>query len=81
MAAERWMLIRGSEEGNPITWLDDTDLEDLLDNPEDWRVASFADHVGLPDDPNYWSSKVGVLVRYEVVIPVPAGTYKLPEDI
>lgn len=80
MADKRWMLIHGSENGTPISWLDDMDLSDLLENPTNWGVVSFADPAGLPSDTNYWPEKVGVLIRYEVVIPVPAGAYKLPEE-
>lgn len=80
MADKRWMLIHSSEEGNPISWLSDTDLADLLAEPTNWGVTRFADHDRLPRDPNYWNEKVGVLIKYEVVIPVPAGMYKLPEE-
>lgn len=79
--AMRWMLLRANEDGNPICILDDAKLADLLANPTNWGVTHFADLYGLPDDHNYWDEKVGVLIRYEVVIPVPAGIYTLPGDL
>jgi hypothetical protein len=74
-----WMLLKASEDGCPMVQLDADDLKDLLANPANWGVTMFAELSHLPTDPNYWQSKVGVLIRYEVVVPEPAGIYKLPE--
>jgi hypothetical protein len=74
-----WMLIKASEDGKPTTVLKPHELDDLLRNPINWGVTGFAELDGLPDDPNYWPAKVGVLVRFETVIPQPAGIYRLPD--
>lgn len=81
MPEKRWALIKASEDGNPITWLDSDDLDDVLTNPSDWGVVNFAHPDLLADDPNYWPAKTAVLLRYEVVVPEPAGVYKLPAGL
>lgn len=81
MGEKRWMLIKGSEDGTPISWLDEADLADLLANPTNWGVVNFGDPAELSADTNYWPEKVGVLVRYEIVCPVPAGIYRLPAGL
>jgi hypothetical protein len=78
----RYMLIRPDEDGNPIRWLDDTQLQELLDDPTgSYGVKAFlgGDEPDAYGDPNYWSRGIGLLVRVEVVTPVPAGSYRLPD--
>lgn len=76
----RYLLLRPSEDGNPVWLLNPGELSDLLAHPSDWGVAEFAELSQLPPDPNYWPDKVGVLLRFEGVLPVPAGTFRLPDD-
>lgn len=78
MGSHAWILLRASEDGNPITWLSDDELQGLLDEPSSYRVSEFKDPDELPMDPNYWPPNVAVLLRAETVIPVPAGIFKLP---
>lgn len=78
---DRWMLVKASEDGKPVSWLTSISLAKLLDDPWSWAgVTSFMDLDDLPDDPNYWPEGVGVLIKYQVVVPVAAGSYKLPEE-
>lgn len=76
---EQWMLLTASEDGNPVRLLDSAKLAQVLANPGNWGIDRFVDFTGLPVDQNYWPSDIGVLLRYEVVIPVPAGAYRLPD--
>jgi hypothetical protein len=79
--SELWMLVTASEDGNPIQLLDRAKLARVLASPGDWGIDRFEGFDRLQQDHNYWPSDVGVLLRYEVVIPVPAGAYRLPDEI
>lgn len=74
-----WLLLTTSEDGNPVKRLTDTKLAQVLDNPSDWGIDRFVSLDDVPADQNYWPSDVGVLLRCETVIPVPAGAYRLPD--
>jgi hypothetical protein len=78
----RYMLIRPDEDGNPIRWLDEIALQEVLDDPAAYGIKAFLAKTDMPDvygDPNYWSPGIGLLLRVEVVTPVPAGSYRLPD--
>jgi hypothetical protein len=73
----RWLLVKGDEDGNPITWLDEGDLERLLGNPEEERgVTRFLAEVPEREDPNYWPEGVAMLLKAEVVVPKPVDVVK-----
>ena len=74
-----WLLLTTSEDGNPVKRLTDTELAQVLDNPGDWGIDRFVGLDDVPADQNYWPSDVGVLLRCKVIIPVPAGAYRLPD--
>lgn len=81
MSDTRWALLRPDEDGNPVKWLGgETELRDLLADPEAWGISEFV-HIDdmSPKDPAYWGTGQAMLMRVEVVIPVPGG-YRLPED-
>jgi hypothetical protein len=79
---KRWMLIKSSEDGDPITWLTDGLLDDLLAMPRDWgveRFMSFEEADRLGHDTNYWPDGAALLVRFEAVVPeVAASAWRLP---
>jgi hypothetical protein len=77
----RWLLLTASEDGNPICWLSPHRLDLLLDDPTHYGVERFVDPNDITPDPNYWNRGEGILLRVEVVIPIPAGVYKLPEGL
>lgn len=78
---ERWMLLRASEDGNPVSWLRPEQLAQLLANPGDtYGIDRFVGPDDVETDHNYWPSDIGILLRVEVVVPVPAGAYKLPDE-
>lgn len=82
-----YILVRADEDGNPIRWLGEDDLAHLLANPREWGVDRFLE--GLPTDdhaylstkcdPAYWADRVGLLLKVETVVPVPARGYRLPD--
>lgn len=86
--APEYILIRADEDGNPIRWLDQDALAGLLADPSEAGIERFLD--GLPingdfgastkNDPGYWGDHVGLLLKVEVVVPVPARGYRLPGD-
>jgi hypothetical protein len=82
MAKTYYTLLKADEDGNPLTFFNDADaLRYLLDNPEqDYGVEEFKDAawLGANKDPNYWGDNVGVILRCEVVVPVPSGKFVLP---
>lgn len=78
---ERWLLLRANEEGNPISWLKPERLRELLADPGgSYGIDRFLGPDDVAIDPNYWPSDVGILLKVEVVVPVPAGAYRLPEE-
>lgn len=72
------MLLLPSEDGNPMHFLGEQRLADLLQDPQGWGVDGFTELSLLPSDPNYWPTGVAVLIRFEVVVPEAAGAYRLP---
>jgi hypothetical protein len=72
----QWILIKGSEEGNPIGWLDENDLESLLEDPTSNGVTRFLAEVPEREDPNYWPEGHAVLLKAEIVVPRPVEVIK-----
>lgn len=81
MTDYRYMLLSSSEDGNPVRWLDAARLRALLDDPGSFGIDRFVGPDDVQTDPNYWPSDVGILLRVEVVEPVPSGAYRLPDGI
>jgi len=78
---ERWLLLSASEDGNLISWLRPERLAALLADPGSTHgIDRFVTPDDVQADPNYWPSDIGILLRVEVVVPVPAGAYKLPDE-
>lgn len=78
--SERWILIRPSEDGNPITYLSESGLAALLaDSVGEYGVREFLPAVPDERDPNYWREGTALLLRAEVVVPSPVTTaWELP---
>lgn len=77
--AHRWLLIEPDEDGNPCSWLTETELEDRLANAADYGVRQYLDQVPDNTDPNYWPDGTGLLLKVEIVVPRPATTaFELP---
>lgn len=76
-----YILLKGSEDGNPVRFLSNQDLRDLLDAPvETYGITEFGST--LPDnrDHNYWPDGYGLLLKAQIVQPVPSGGYRLPDE-
>lgn len=72
----RYILLRPNEDGNPVWWLDQHDLEELLGDAEGYTFLAL-DH---PEpDTNYWPEGSAMLLKIEVVVPVPVTSkWRLP---
>lgn len=71
-----WLLIKGSEDGQPITILDSDGLRELLEDPPgNYGVTEFLDRwpivSGSYHDPAYWGEGVALLVQADIVEPRP----------
>lgn len=67
-------IIKGSEDGNPLTVVSAQELEIVLRDPISWgSIKEFRDEKFLlaNPDPNYWGDGVAVLLRFQVVVPKP----------
>lgn len=83
-----YLLIKPSEEGNPLSWLPPHMLRTFLDDPTEFGVEQFIAQLPsrglaggdtLDPDPNYWKGKIGLLLKVQVVVPEPSGAYRLPD--
>ena len=64
----KYLLIMGSEDGEPCMFLDN--IEDVLGAPEDYGIEKFL--TSIPGkDPNYWKDGDALLLRIEVLSPLP----------
>jgi hypothetical protein len=75
-------LMQADEDGRHLRIKSETELKEVLDNPEEWSgITEFKDAAWLVEnpDPNYWPEGVAVLLSVRVIVPVPAGQYVLPE--
>lgn len=84
MSDMRWALLKPDEDGNPLKWLTDAEVRELLADPSQWGIDEFKYIDDLNEqfgttDPAYWHGNVGVLLRIEVVVPERGG-WRLPED-
>lgn len=76
-----YMLMRGSEDGKPVTFLTAEQLKVLLANPGDYAgIQSFVTPEDVDPDPDYWPKGYGILLRYEIVVPIPARGFRLPDE-
>lgn len=68
----KYILIQPDEDGNPITWLDDNEVEDLIQLKEDYGVKEFLTKLPENKDPNYWEEGQVLLLEVEIkkVVPV-----------
>lgn len=76
-----YVLLKGSEDGNPVRFLSNQGLRDLLADPRDTHgITEFGS--ALPDnhDHNYWPDGYGLLLRAVIVQPEPSGAYRLPDE-
>jgi hypothetical protein len=67
-----YALIKGSEDGEPISLLNLRKLEELLTNAMEYAgIKEFKDGNWFGQNPrtNEWPEGVGVLVKIEVVVP------------
>lgn len=73
-----YILIRSDEDGNPVTLLGE-DPNGFLANPLEYGIKRFEDSTFLHQEPdaNYWPDDVGVLLKVEVIVPRPAGAFRL----
>jgi hypothetical protein len=76
-----YLFLKASDDGRPLSFLSPAQLRDLLDDPEAYAgITEFADPAIFDRDPNYWRDDIGALLKYEVVFPVPARGFRLPDE-
>lgn len=81
MSGRMYVLLKGDEGGNPVRFLTPQNLRDLLDDPVGtYGITEFGDAVPANPDHNYWPDGFGLLLRVEIVQPVPSGAYRLPDE-
>jgi hypothetical protein len=72
-----YLLIHSSEDGEPITPLNEAELAQVLRKPEEWSIRKFGDssffHANASNT-NYWEEGTAVLLKVEVLIPTPVTT-------
>lgn len=67
---KKYLLIKSDEDGNPTTWLDETELQKMLEDPMGYcSVDTFIDHLPEKEDPNYWPDGIGLLLEVKVLTP------------
>lgn len=63
-----YALIKPDEDGNPISYLEDSELGDINQLMEDYGVKSWVENF---TDPNYWNEGDAMLVKITCVNPKP----------
>jgi hypothetical protein len=72
-----YLLIHSSEDGEPITPLNEAKLAEVLRKPEDWSIRRFEDSsffYANANSTNYWKEGTAVLLKVEVLVPAPVTT-------
>lgn len=72
-----YILLQPDEDGNPVTWVETPELEDIKHFMEDYGITEFI--TDFPDgekDPNYWGEGQAMLLSVNVkrVVPVEVAT-------
>jgi hypothetical protein len=76
---QRWAMLRPNEDGRHFRLLRDQSMRHMLAWPGEYGIKQFVALDELDPDPALWDPGTAVLLRVEVVVPEPAGGYKLPE--
>jgi len=66
MGEKRYILLRPDEDGNPITWVDSEELDDIKGLIEDYNIKRFLTDVPRNPDPNYWVDGDALLLEVKV---------------
>lgn len=64
------MLIQPDEDGNPVRFLDQQKLDNLLANPADYGIKRFLPEIPTDMDTNYWLDGTALLVSVELITPI-----------
>jgi len=65
---KKYALLHGDEDGNCITFLNDEELQELLDDPMgNYSISGFVEE--LSDYPENWSTAEGMIVEINVLMP------------
>ena len=69
---KKYILIQPDEDGNPITWLQSEELENIHDFMIDYGIKKFLDHLPAEQDPQYWEDGEAMLLEVEIkqIVPV-----------
>lgn len=76
----KWAVIRPNEDGRHFRLKTETSMRHMLQHPEEYGITRFAALDELDVDPAVWPAGTAVLLRVEVIMPEPAGGYRLPEE-
>lgn len=63
----RYALIKGDEDGNPVSWLDASEVEDIAALMENYSISRFMDDVPEEPNPNYWTDGEALLLEVRVL--------------
>jgi hypothetical protein len=64
---KRYVLVKSDEDGNPMSWIQAGDLDDIVQLMEDYGIKRFMDDVPNDTDPNYWARGDALLLEVRVL--------------
>lgn len=64
----KYAIIRPSEDGDPVCYLSDDELEDINDLMDGYSIKEWVEDYS---DPNYWEEGNGMLVKIQCINPIP----------
>ena len=68
---KKYILIQPNEDGNPIYWLEDKEIEDIMELKEDYGIKRFLEKVPENSNPNDWEEGDALLLEVEIKVPKP----------
>lgn len=65
----KYLLIQPNEDGNPMIFLNEERLQDLLNEPEEYSVKCFLEQIPDNNNPQYWGEGNVLLLKIEILVP------------
>lgn len=63
----RYLVIRPNEDGNPLNFIDKSELGNITQFMEDYGIDKWTESYS---DPNYWDEGAAMLLKFSCVNPV-----------
>jgi hypothetical protein len=60
-------VVKGDEDGNPLSWLQPGAMDDIAQLMEDYGIKRFMDDVPDKSDPNYWNDGEALLLEVRIL--------------